>query len=300
MTVPDISARAKEIERKFRSVEKPAVFDLRQERRNTKDAHVLTGVPQNILMEWETIAELRCIRLRPETSRTDREIVFLHGGAYCLMSAMTHHRFGGHIANATSSEVIVPDYSLAPEAPFPVARNECLAVVAERRAHGPETLVLAGDSAGGGLALSVTCAIRDKGADLPDALVLMSPWLDLTLSGDTKIRAGTIEDPILSLRNLTALADLYRGERSASDAQVSPLFANLHGLPPTLAQNAEFDLLRDDVERLAEFWPKDGTLEIQRHPGMLHSFQMFAGDMPEADRAIADIAKFLEKLEAEE
>ncbi len=298
MTAPDISARAKEIERQFRSMGKPTDFDLRQERRNTRDAHVLTGVPQNVLMEWETIAGLRCIRMRPGTARPDRGIVFLHGGAYCLMSAMTHHRFGGHIANATSSEVIVPDYSLAPEAPFPAARDECLAVVAERRAHGPETLVLAGDSAGGGLALSVTCAIRDRGADLPDALVLMSPWLDLTLSGD-RIRAGMIEDPILSLRNLTAMADLYRGERSASDVQVSPLFANLHGLPPTLAQSAEYDLLREDVERLVELWPKDGTLEIQRHAGMLHSFQMFAGDMPEADRAIADISKFLEMLETE-
>ena len=128
MSDTQISPRAQEIERQFRSMAKAAEFDLAQERLNTKDAHVLTGVPKGVLMEWDTIAGVRCIRLRPQNARGDRHVVFLHGGAYCLMSAMTHHRFGGHIANAVAAEVVIPDYALAPEAPYPQARDECRAV----------------------------------------------------------------------------------------------------------------------------------------------------------------------------
>lgn len=295
MSYASISTRAQEIERQFRAMPMAAVFDLAQERQNTKDAHVLTGVPEDILMEWDTIAGVRCIRMRPRNARPDREVIFLHGGAYCLMSAMTHHRFGGHIANAAAADVIIPDYALAPEAPYPQARDECMRVFEERRKHGPTQQVLAGDSAGGGLALSVACALRDAGIKGPDALILMSPWLDLSLSGQ-RLQAGEIDDPILSLRNLKALADLYRGKTSALDPGASPLFADLAGLPRTLLQISEKDLLREDGERLAKNWPDRKSLTVQTYAGMLHSFQMFAGDMPEADAAIGQITTFLDPL----
>ena len=290
----EISRRAREIEREFESMPRAAEFDLAQERLNTKDAHVLTGVPQDVSMERETVAGTSCIRMRPRDARTDREVVFLHGGAYCLMSAMTHHRFGGHIANAAEADVIIPDYALAPEAPFPHARDECLAVVRDRLATGPGHCILAGDSAGGGLALSVACALRDAGESCPSAIVLMSPWLDLSLSGPC-LQSGDIDDPILSLRNLKALADLYRGEHDLTDPGASPLFAELHDLPPLLLQIADKDLLREDAERLAARWPDPDTLTVETCKGMLHSFQMFAGDMPEADLAIARIPAFLDR-----
>lgn len=292
MSDAPVSPRAQEIERQFRAMPMTAAFDLAQERQNTKDAHVLTGVPEDVLMEWDTIAGVRCIRMRPCNARSDREVIFLHGGAYCLMSAMTHHRFGGHIANAAAADVIIPDYALAPEAPYPQARDECMRVFEERRKHGPAQQILAGDSAGGGLALSVACALRDAGMAGPDALILMSPWLDLSLSGPL-LQAGKIDDPILSMGNLKALADLYRGDTPAADPGASPLFADLKGLPRTLLQIAEKDLLREDGERLAERWPDRASLTIQTYAGMLHSFQMFAGDMPEADTAIAQLTTFL-------
>lgn len=294
MTGTKISQRALEIERQFRAMKQAPEFDLEQERQNTKDAHVLTGVPKDVLMEWETVAGIDCIRMRPSNSNQNREMIFIHGGAYCLMSAMTHHRFGGHIANAIGADVIIPDYSLAPESVFPAARDECLKVVDERRTSGPETQILAGDSAGGGLALSVSCQLRNQKKNLPDAMIMMSPWLDLSLSGD-QLQTGAIDDPILSLRNLKALADLYRGEADLTDPAVSPIFANLDSLPPTLVQIAEKDLLREDGERLADFWPSEGVLQSKYYPGMLHSFQMFAGDMPEADQAIVEISLFLEQ-----
>ena len=290
----EISQRAREIERQFESTPRAAEFDLAQERLNTKDAHLLTGVPQDVSMEWETVAGASCIRMRPKDVRADREVVFLHGGAYCLMSAMTHHRFGGHVANAVKADVIIPDYALAPEAPYPIARDECLAVVQDRLAAGPGHCILVGDSAGGGLALSVACALRDAGEGSPSAVVLMSPWLDLSLSGPC-LQSGNIDDPILSLRNLKALADLYRGDHDLTDPGVSPLFAKLHDLPPLLLQVAEKDLLREDAERLAARWPDPDALTVETCGGMLHSFQMFAGDMPEADLAIARIPAFLNR-----
>ncbi|MYF89070.1 MAG: alpha/beta hydrolase [Boseongicola sp. SB0676_bin_33] len=288
----EISQRAREIERQFESMPRAAEFDLTQERLNTKDAHLLTGMPRGVSMEWETIAGTSCIRMRPKDVRTDREVVFLHGGAYCLMSAMTHHRFGGHFANAAEADVIIPDYALAPEAPFPLARDECLAVIQDRLATGSGHCILAGDSAGGGLALSVACALRDAGERSPSAIVLLSPWLDLSLSG-TCLQSGDIDDPILSLRNLETFADLYRGDYDLTDPGASPLFAELHDLPPLLLQIAEKDLVREDAERLAARWTNPDTLTVETYKGMLHSFQMFAGDMPEADLAIARIPAFL-------
>jgi acetyl esterase/lipase len=291
----DISSRAREIARQFKSMGKPQVFDLEQERKNTKDAHVLTGVPRDVLMEWETVAGQRCIRMRPANATGEREVIFLHGGAYCLMSALTHHRFAGHIAKAVKADVLLPDYPLAPETQFPGARDTCMAVQKERRENGPKHQILAGDSAGAGLTLSLACALRDGGAALPDALILMSPWLDLTLSG-TALQDGQIDDPILSIGNLSAMADMYRGDVAANDPGVSPLFADHSGLPPVLIQSAENDLLREDAERLAACWPDAGQVELQEYRGMLHSFQMFAGDMPEADQAIAACAPFLDRV----
>lgn len=288
------SPRAREIERQFKSMEKAATFDLTEQRANTKDAHVLAGVPREVIQEWDTVAGTRCLRIRPARAKGDAEIIFLHGGAYCLMSAMTHHRLAGHIANVTGTEVIVPDYSLAPERPYPTARNECQAIIVERREIGPKFQCVMGDSAGGGLALSSVCSLRDAGAQLPNLMVLMSPWLDLTLSGEAII-TGCSLDPILTESNLRACVELYCTPSETELPGVSPLFAALHGLPPTLVQAASKDLVRDDAIRLSQLWPDDG-LSLRTYDDMLHSFQMFAGDMPEADEALQDAADFVQTI----
>lgn len=293
MNKVDISSRAQEITRQFKAKGKPSRFDLEQERNNVRDSHFLAGVPPDVLMEWKTVAGLRSIHIRPLHACPDTEVIFLHGGAYCLMSALTHHRFAGHIANAVGADVLVPEYPLAPETPFPGGRDQCIAVQQERRTSGQARQILVGDSSGAGIALSLMCALRDQAAELPDALILMSPWLDLTLSGPV-LQAGKIEDPILFLGNLRVMADMYRGAFAANDPEVSPLFSDHSGMPPTLVQSAQNDLLREDAERLAERWPADGVFELEKYDGMFHSFQMFAGDIPEADQAIAACRPFLD------
>jgi len=287
------SARAREIEDLFRSQERPRVFDLQRERENTARAHELAGIPSQVVFWEEIIADIACLRVVPDRPRSRCEAIYLHGGAFCLMSAWTHHRLAGHIANAIADAVLVPDYALAPESPFPVARDQCAKLIRARRRAGVARLILIGDSAGGGLALSSVCHLRDCGKPLPDAMVLLSPWLDLSLSGPD-LQAGIIDDPILTLNNLCNFATLYLDGRDVRDPEASPLWNRFDDLPPTLAHSAELDLLREDVFRLADAWPDAPSIQHKHFPGMLHSFHFFAGAMPEADRAVREIGRFVE------
>ena len=291
MTSPAKSRRAIEIEEGFRSEPKHDAFDLEQIRADLKDLHEVTGVPEGVTFEHEEIAGVACVRARPAAARPDREGIYLHGGAYCLLSAMSHHRLGGHLANAIGADVLLPDYSLAPEAPYPAAIDQCAEVVADRLASGARRVFLMGDSAGGGLTLAVACRLRDQSLPLPTALGLLCPWLDLSLSGEDE-RTGRIDDPILAVRDLDAFAELYLAGRSATDPGPSPLFADLKDLPPALVQYCEIDLIRSDAVRVIRKWPEGSPIEQQYFPGMLHSFHIFAGDMPEADEAVAMIGDY--------
>ncbi|MCY3997498.1 MAG: alpha/beta hydrolase [Rhodobacter sp.] len=293
MTPATRSARAREIEALFRSQDRHPAFNLQRERENTAGAHELTGIPSKVTIRDEIVADVACLRIVPDRPRSRREAIYLHGGAFCLMSAWTHHRLAGHIANVIADAVLVPDYALAPEAPFPVARDQCAELIRARRRAGVTRLILIGDSAGGGLALSAVCHLRDSGGPLPDAMVLLSPWLDLSLSGPD-LRAGIIDDPILTLNNLRNFAALYLDGRNVRDPDASPLWNRFDNLPPLLAHSAELDLLREDVFRLADAWPDAPSIQHKHFPGMLHSFHFFAGTMPEADQAVREIGRFVD------
>ena len=297
-TYRSMSPQAEAIENQFRlmRVDAGGVFDLSAERNNTKDAHELTGVPASCKLERGKCAEVPILRMMPDNDQGRFKVIFLHGGAFCLMSAWTHHRFAGHIAVACKNQVIVPDYSLAPEHPFPSALNECVAVIAASQQAGDRLpAALVGESAGGGLALSSLLAMRDRDMQMPFAAVLMAPWLDLTLDSPSVRKAAEI-DVILTEDKLKANADLYVGSASAADPLVSPLFGSFDGLPPLYVQSSGKDLLRDDSRRLQEAFGLQG-IEIRHdfHADMLHSFQFFAGRMPEADKAIDSCAEFLQQ-----
>lgn len=264
-------------------------FSLAVERANALSAGDMTGVPKGVTQRWRRIANVRCLYVRPAIRRHAAAIVFLHGGAFCLMSAKTHARMAGHIANAAGCDVILPDYALAPEHPFPAALNECRDVVAALLERGHRPLALMGDSAGGGLALSVLLALRAAGSPLPGCAVLMSPWLDMTLSGASVAEAAT-RDVILVEPNLHEMARLYVGGANPTDPLLSPLNADLGGLPPIYVQASEYDLLRDDSLRLRDRNPE---IRVELWPEMLHSFPFFAGIVPEADAAIESASAFI-------
>ena len=292
-----ISSEARDLERQFRELRADSSehFCLETERENVSQAHELTAIPDQVVFEDEFLGGVPVLRAIPACDRGIFNIVMIHGGAFCLMSAHTHHRVAGHIANACQSQVIAPDYSLAPECPYPTALNECIAVIQaalDERDDGYTALI--GDSAGGGLALSAALKLRDLGSTLPVSIVLFSPWLDLTLASPSVDKLEH-KDPMLRKRNLSEMAKMYVGEADPKHPYLSPLLGSHEHLPPLYVRASGLDLLRDDGFRLREAYHLQGLdLHLQFDADMLHCVQFFAGNVPEADAAIADAAEFLE------
>ncbi|MGH3864922.1 MAG: alpha/beta hydrolase fold domain-containing protein [Pseudonocardiaceae bacterium] len=224
-----------------------------------------------------------------------RAVLYLHGGGYTAGSSRTHRALAGHLSRAVAAPVFLLDYRLAPEHPHPAALMDALAAYqALRRAgYSPERIVLAGDSAGGGLAVAAALALRAAGEPLPVALALLSPWLDLTLGGES-IRGNASRDAMLTSAWLAVAADEYRAGREAATPGISPLYAELSGLPPMDVQAAGDELLVSDADRFVERARAAGVpVSYRRYAGLWHDFQLHAGLLQEADAAVADLGRAL-------
>jgi epsilon-lactone hydrolase len=235
-------------------------------------------------------------------SRPDQVMVYLHGGSYSIGSSRTHRALAAQIARAAGLRALVLDYRLAPEHIFPAPVEDATAAYRWLLAQGiaPERAVIAGDSAGGGLTLAAALALRDAGDPLPAALVCISPWTDLAATGaSVKTRAQL--DPEIAADAIAPAGLRYVGPGGDPRAPLaSPLYADLRGLPPTLIQVGDHEVLLDDSTRLAERARAAGvavTLEVW--PEMWHVFEAMAGYLPEADRAIAQIGSFMRARLAE-
>jgi monoterpene epsilon-lactone hydrolase len=223
-------------------------------------------------------------------------LLYLHGGAYALGSIDTHREFVARLARATKTRGLAIDYRLAPEHPFPAALEDATAAYRWLVAQGyaPSRIIIAGDSAGGGLALATLVALRDAGKPLPAGAVCISPWTDLALTG-ASIRSKAQVDPILDPESSERYARYYAGELELTSPLISPLYADLKGLPPLLIQVGTDEILLDDATRCAENAREAGvdvTLEIWDE--MFHVFQM-ARLLPETKKAVAHIAEFVSR-----
>lgn len=224
---------------------------------------------------------------------TGTSVLYLHGGGYCVGSPRTHRALTGHLAARTGALVYAPDYRLAPEHACPAAIDDAVAAYCGWLASGldPRHLVIAGDSAGGGLAVATTLRLRDQGLPLPHALVLFSPWVDLSLRdfdasvpGELMLRRPWIEQ----------CARSYLGGRPGTDPWASPLYADLRGLPRTLIQVGTDEVLLPDSRRLSERLTASGvTASLEEYPGRWHVFQANAGMLRDADRALDAVARFI-------
>lgn len=232
--------------------------------------------------------------IRHGDSDDRRVMLYLHGGGYTLGSPQTHRTLASHLAKAARCSVLLPDYRLAPEHPYPAALDDAVLAYRALLDHfKPAQIILAGDSAGGGLALCTALALREAGLPRPSSLVLISPWTDLSLSGPT-ISSNADIDPLLTRGWLQRAADAYRGDLPAQDARVSPLNAVLDGLPPILIQVGSQEILLSDSQRLAERSRALGLdVRLQVEDGLWHDFQMHAGVLKAADAAIERIAAFV-------
>lgn len=252
-------------------------------------------VPRAAKVSETQLGGIRTELILPKTGAGDRIVFFVHGGGYVVCSPRTHRPLTSRLSLALNATTYVPHYRLAPEHVFPAGLNDVVAAYKGMLAKGinPANVTVMGDSAGGGLALAMTLALRDQQVALPAKLVLISPWTDLTLSGET-LRSKDSADPMLTWKWITGKTPLYTG--GVTDTRhplVSPLFADLRGLPPTLVQVGSEEILLSDSERLAERAAEAGwDLQLNVWEGMWHDFQMLGSMLPEADAAIADIARF--------
>ena len=236
-------------------------------------------------------------RIRTPPSVCDRHILFLHGGAYTTGSALLYRHITWRFAMATEANLAAIDYRLAPEHPFPAALDDAAAAWRGLLDEGadPQCCAVLGDSAGGGLALALALRLRDEGRPLPAAVVALSPWTDLAITGES-CRLNATADPVLNEPDLLPFAAQYRGAADPCNPYVSPLYGDPRGLPPTLLQVGSDEILRDDAERMADRMREaecEVTLEIW--PRMPHVWHGFAPVLPEARRAIARIGEFVRR-----
>ena len=226
-------------------------------------------------------------------------LLYLHGGGFVSGSGAFYLAMAAHLSAAGRCAVLLPDYRLAPEQPFPAALEDCIRAYEWLAASGPggpapaEATFIAGDSAGGGLALATLLALRDRHRPLPKAGIVLSGFADMTLSGES-IRSEAEFDPIMSARCLPQFVDLYLGDADARHPYASPVFGDYTGIPPLLFQVGEHEVIRDDSSNAATKAQADGvdvTLEIW--PGMFHVFQSHEPLLPEGRDAIEHIAAFM-------
>lgn len=226
---------------------------------------------------------------------SDAVLLSLHGGAYSLGSLTSNRWFSAILSEATGRRVLSIAYRLAPEHRFPAAVDDAVSTYRWLLAQGVPAaqITIAGNSAGGGLALATLVALRDLDVALPCAGIGLSPWTDLTGSG-ASVAACAATDLMLDADGLRESAAQYADGSQHEHPHASPLFADLHGLPPILLQASRAEILRDDTTRFAERARLHGV-DVTEHlyDDMPHVWHMFAGLLPEADQAIRAIGRWL-------
>jgi monoterpene epsilon-lactone hydrolase len=226
---------------------------------------------------------------------TDRVICYLHGGGYVLGSINTHRELASRLSRAAKARVLILDYRLAPEHPFPAAVDDSTAAYRWLLSVGvdPARLVIAGESAGGGLTVATLVALRDAGEPLPAAGICLSPWVDLECLGESIVTKAEI-DPVVNKDLILMLAKAYLGDTDPCTPLASPLYADLTGLPPLLIQVGTAECLFDDARRLADRARAAGVdVTLEPWDDMIHMWHMFAAILPEGQQAIDRIGEFI-------
>jgi monoterpene epsilon-lactone hydrolase len=222
-------------------------------------------------------------------------IFYLHGGAYAIGTAAASVGLASDLARRAGAQLVTVDYRLAPEHPHPAALDDVVAAYRGLLDGGvaASAIGIAGESAGAGLAAATLVALKHAGLPQPTGAVLMSPWVDLTLSGDS-ISAKAAVDPALTPEGLRRRADDYVADGDRTADLVSPIFADLTGLPPLLIQAGSHEILLDDATRLASHAAAAGVgVRLEVTPGVPHVFQGFAAMLDEGDAALTSAGEFL-------
>jgi len=251
--------------------------------------------PTDLAYEPVAAGGVRAEWVVPPGASEGRALLYLHGGGYVICSPDTHREMVAHLAKASGCRVLLLDYRLAPEFPFPAAVEDPVAAYRWLLAqdYRPKGLAVAGDSAGGGLTVAALVAFRYLGLPMPGAAVCFSPWTDLACTGET-LASKASEDPIVSRPLLEQLAETYLAGADPRSPLASPLYADLRGLPPLLVQVGTAETLLDDSRRLADRCREVGVeVSLEEWEGMPHVWHFFVSFLPEAQQAIARAGQFL-------
>jgi monoterpene epsilon-lactone hydrolase len=252
-------------------------------------------VPPDVQQEPRTIGGIDGVEVSTPGADADRVILYFHSGVYAIGSAASTVPLVAELSRRTAARAITVDYRLAPEHPYPAAVDDAEAAYEGLLADGldPRQIALAGESAGAGLAVALLLRLKARDATMPSCAVLLSPYADLTLSGDTMSSKEAV-DPLLSPGSLRLRVQDYVADADPADPFISPIFGDLRGLPPLLIQAGSHEVLLSDALRLAARAAVDDvpvTLEIT--PGVPHVFQTFAALLDEAGVALDHASSFL-------
>jgi acetyl esterase/lipase len=256
-------------------------------------------VPDGVSVIDAVVAGRPAQWLLPHAVPAGRRLLYLHGGAYVSGGLDSHRAFAGLLAQHCRLAVLLLDYRLAPEHPFPAALEDACAAflaIAEAGPHGREpagALFVAGDSAGGGLATATALELIARGARAPDAVATLSGWMDLTLSGESLVTRRQVE-AMLHTPWARSAVEAYCAGCDPAHPRISPLFADFSGFPPFLIQVGDHEILLDDSRRVAERARQAGVdVSLEVWPEMFHVWQTCGPALPEAMQAVASIGSFL-------
>jgi monoterpene epsilon-lactone hydrolase len=233
--------------------------------------------------------------LIPPEAPPDRALLYIHGGAWFMGSTNTHRGLVSHIAYESRIRALSINYRLAPEHPFPAGLEDCETAYEWLQQNGipAGNIIVAGDSAGGNLTLALLVALRDAGKLLPAGAVALSPATDLAFTGES-IRTRLKVDPVFATMKPNTTIEDYIIDHDPHEPLISPLYADLQGLPPILIHVGDHEILLDDAVRFGEQARAAGVkAEVIIWPGMFHVFQVYTPILPEARQAIAQIADFI-------
>ncbi|MDP4006043.1 alpha/beta hydrolase [Methylobacterium sp. NEAU K] len=295
MTLPP-PAEVSDIERiRARLVASPRPADLAARRERVDALGAGYAVPSDIAVEPVDAGGVPAEWTATPAADRDRVILFLHGGGYVSGSLASHRHAVAQAGREAGTRTLALAYRLAPEHPFPAALDDALAGYRFllEAGYAPGHIALAGESAGGGLALAAALSLRAMGLPLPRCLWLSSPWTDLALTGASLDTKAAI-DPLISRAYLTELAAAYLNGADPDGPLVSPIRADLAGLPPMLIQVGSAETLLDDALRLANVaGAADVAVDLQVWPHMIHAWHLFYPEVADGRRSLASAGRFI-------
>jgi acetyl esterase/lipase len=267
------------------------------ERREWEAAAAQAKLPADITIVAVDAAGIAAEWVSSPSAAPQAVLYYLHGGGFTAGSCMTHRELAAHLCIDSGVRVLLIDYRLAPEQPFPAALEDAAAGYQWLLAQGipPQQIVIGGDSAGGGLALATMVWLREQAVELPAAGVLLSPWTDLALAGPSMQTRAEL-DPLCSQASLQRAAHCYLAGADPTDPFVSPVYAELYGLPPLLIQVGDHEVLLSDSTRVAEQAQAQGVeVILEIYDELWHVFQSWAAALPEGRQAIERIGAFIRR-----